>query len=350
MIDKEQQGIINDRLNLEILEKICQGEGISFNISQLSNKLNRHRSTIKKRIDNLLTKKVINEPTCPFTYLYQEYPLFVVVFADFPNYKDVEDWIKTDEQIFAAYSIREEEYNIMIIEFHESLTHYQQWREELITKGKIPTRENRRASTSLFFSNELQIKYEPEITINVLEELFKQKKKVEIQDYRLDKLDLDILRCLLYGDGIKINENFLSKQLKSHRKTIENRIKKLLNNQIIVRPRCQFPQFFLSSNLLLVLSLIDLRQLKSNVIDELKQDFHIPIMFKVSIGKYNCLLFSVHESIDTFLKWNIRYREEFPNLFGIEKIHYLSPVMTRHVDLQKVALGVIRRKLEENPE
>ncbi|NVM55899.1 MAG: Lrp/AsnC family transcriptional regulator [Candidatus Helarchaeota archaeon] len=347
MIEKDQDSLVNDHLNLLILDKICQGEGISFNISQLSNKLSRHRSTIKKRIDNLLKYKVIGKPDCPFTYLYQEYPLFVVVFADFPSYKEVEDWIKTDEQIFAAYSIREEEYNIMIIEFHKSLTLYQQWREELITKGKIPSRANRRASTSLFFSNDLQIKYEPETAIKVLDLLYKQKKTIEINKYRMDKLDLEILKCLLYGDGIKINENFLSKQLNSHRKTIENRIKKLIDNQIIQRPRCQFPQFFLPSNLLLVFSLIDLSDFNNKVFDQLKKDIHIPILFKVSIGKYNLLLFSVHESIDTFLSWNIDYREKFPNTFGIEKINYLSPRMTTFVNLQKVAMGVIKRKLKE---
>ncbi|HUX98604.1 MAG TPA: hypothetical protein VMV49_03565 [Candidatus Deferrimicrobium sp.] len=339
--------LLEERLNLEILEKVCRGEGVHFNISQLSDKLKRHRSTIKKRIDNLLKYKVINKPVCPFIYLYLEYPLFVVVFADFPNIKEVEDWIKTDPHIFASYSIREEEYNVMLIEFHKSLTLYQQWREELITKGKIPRRENRRASTSLFFSNDLQIKYAPETSIKVLEKIFEKKKKIEINGYKMDKLDLDILKCLLNGDGIKVNENFLSKKLNSHRKTIENRIKKLISSEIIQTPRCQFPQFFLPANLLLVFSLLDFREIDEKIYETLKGDSHIPLIFKVSIGKYNSLIFSVHESIDTFLAWNINYREQFPNVFGIEKISYLSPRMTIFVDLQKVSMGVIRRKIQE---
>jgi hypothetical protein len=163
----------------------------------------------------------------------------------------------------------------------------------------------------------------------------------------LDKLDLDILRCLLDGDGIKINENYLSKKLESHRKTIENRIKKLISSKIIEGPRCQFPQFFLPSNLLLVFSLLDLKEFGSKIFEQLKQDYHIPIIFKVSIGKYNCLLLSVHESIDNFLEWNIKYREEHPNIFGIEKISYLSPRMTDFVDFRKVAQGIIKRKLQE---
>ena len=339
--------LLNERLNLEILELVCKGEGISFNISQLSDKLRKHRSTIKKRIDSLLEYKIINEPICPFTFIYQEYPLFVVVYSDFPNYKDVEEWLKTDEQVLAAYNIREEEYNTMIMEFHKSLTHYQQWREDLVANGKIPPRENRRASTSLFFSNDLIIKYEPETGAKVLEHLFERTKKVEINNYQLDKLDLDILKCLLDGDGIKINENYLSKKLDSHRKTIENRLKKLISSKIIEGPKCQFPQFFLPSNLLLVFSLIDLKEIGSKVFELLKQDYHIPIIFKVSIGKYNCLILSVHESIDNFLEWNIKYREEHPNIFGIEKISYLSPRMTNFVDFKKLALGVVKRKLQE---
>ena len=346
MTDKQLESIVNETLNLQILEKICQGEGISFNISSLSNQLKRHRSTIKKRIQNLLKFEIINNPLCPFLYLYQEYSLFVVVFADFPNLKEVKDWIRTDEKIFAAYRIREEEYNVMLIEFHESLTHYQKWREELITKKKIPSREKRRASTSLFFSNDLQIKYEPETSIRVLEEIYTKKKTMEINGYKMDKLDLDILNCLLNGDGIKINENLLSKQLSSHRKTIENRIKKLINNKVILKPRCQFPQFFLPSNLLLVFSLIDFKDADNEIYEKFKNDAHIPIIFKVSIGKYNCLMFSVHESIDDYLSWNIEYRENNPKI-GIEKIIYLSPRMTTFVDLQKVSLGVIKRKLQE---
>jgi len=339
--------LLNERLNLEILELVCKGEGISFNISQLSDKLRKHRSTIKKRIDSLLEYKIIDEPICPFTFIYQEYPLFVVVYSDFPNYKDVEGWLKTDEHVLAAYNIREEEYNTMILEFHKSLTYYQQWREDLVAKGKIPPRENRRASTSLFFSNDLIIKNEPETAAKVLEHLFERTKKVEINNYRMDKLDLDILKCLLDGDGIKINENYLSKKLDSHRKTIENRIKKLIASKIIEGPRCQFPQFFLPSNLLLVFSLMDLKEFGSKIFEQLKQDYHIPIIFKVSIGKYNCLLLSVHESIDGFLEWNINYRNQHPNIFGIEKISYLSPRMTVFVDFKKVALGIIKRKLQE---
>ena len=87
--NKERESLVNDLLNLKILEKICQGEGISFNISRLSQTLNKHRSTIKKRIDNLLKFNVINVPNCPFSYLYREYPLLVMVFADFPNRKEV---------------------------------------------------------------------------------------------------------------------------------------------------------------------------------------------------------------------------------------------------------------------
>ncbi|MFX1293682.1 MAG: hypothetical protein ACFFD2_02310 [Promethearchaeota archaeon] len=339
--------LLNDRLNLKILELICQGKGISFNISKLSEKLRRHRSTIKKRIDNLSKFNIINEPSCPFLYLYNEFPLFVVVFADFPNYREIEDWIESDEHIFAAYNIREEDYNILIMEFHKSLTHYQQWREKLIINGRIPSRENRRASSSFFFSNKLQIKYEPETTINVLERVYENSKKIEINGYQMDQLDLKILRCLLYGDGIKINENYLSKKLNSHRKTIENRIKKLLNNKIIQNPRCIFPQFFLSSNLLLVFSLLDLKDLKGEIFDQFINDFHIPVILKVSIGKYNLLLFSVHESIDSFLTWNIKYREKYPNIIGIEKINYLSPRMTNFVNLQKISIGIIRQKLKD---
>lgn len=351
MSEEEREAIIKDKLNLEILERVCQGKGISFNISQLSSKLNRHRSTIKKRIDSLLDHKIINKPACSFTYMYREYPLFVVVFADFPDETLVDDWIKNDKQIFAAYNIREEEYNIMIFEFHKSLTHYQQWRESLIVERKIPPRENRRASTSLFFSSDLQIKNEPESSIDILEKIFIEKKKndvnVVINGYKIDKLDLDILRALLNGEGIKINENLLSKKLNSHRKTIENRIKKLIANEIIKAPQCQFPQFFLPANLLLVFSLIDFRDVDSRIYDTLKKDEHIPILFKVSIGKYNCLMFSVHENIDDFLEWNINYRNRFPKVFGIEKINYLSPRMTKFVDVQKIALGIIGSKLKE---
>ena len=54
--------LLEDELNLKLLQEICSGNGVEVNISQLAKKLNKHRKTIKDRVNRLFENNIISKP------------------------------------------------------------------------------------------------------------------------------------------------------------------------------------------------------------------------------------------------------------------------------------------------
>lgn len=52
--------LLNEELNLNLLENLCSGIGVSVNIGKLSRNLKKHRNTIKDKVTELIKYKVIN--------------------------------------------------------------------------------------------------------------------------------------------------------------------------------------------------------------------------------------------------------------------------------------------------
>ena len=98
--------MLQDELNLQLLSKLCSGEGLSINLSYLSRKLRRHRNTIRERVRELITFKVIDRPVYPFLALFKQRPVLIAVYADLPDDEKVRNWLKEDTNIFAAFRIR----------------------------------------------------------------------------------------------------------------------------------------------------------------------------------------------------------------------------------------------------
>ena len=103
--------LLGDMLNIEILENICSGTGVSVNISALSKSLGKHRNTIKIQVEELFQNEIISQPFYPFIEIFNQRPLFAVVKADLPKTKDVEDFLIEDETIFASFRSWDEGYN-----------------------------------------------------------------------------------------------------------------------------------------------------------------------------------------------------------------------------------------------
>jgi len=162
--------LLDDERNLLLLKNICSGKGVDVNISMLSRLLRKHRNTIKERVTVLLKQGIIDRPVFPFIHLLNEYPLLVVTRADLPQSRKIEQWMKDDERIFASFKIREEEFNTMRLEFHTDLYGHYMWRDSLVKKGVVPSRDTRFPSSVLFFSNKLIVKYEPNIGLKLIEE------------------------------------------------------------------------------------------------------------------------------------------------------------------------------------
>jgi DNA-binding Lrp family transcriptional regulator len=338
--------LLNDTLNLDILENICSGTGVGVNISALSKTFKKHRNTIQSQVRALFEHKIINTPIYPFMWLYQEYPLLVVVRADLPRTEEIDKFLREDQHIFGAFYVRDEEYNTLLIEYHSNLHSYGQWKKKIVEEHKIPPREIRYPAHALFFSNKHIIKYQPYSPIFTMEEKYKSGQELEINGYKMNKLCFQILKTLVLGNGIRTNENLLAQNLNVHRKTIERRISNLLRENIISGPACRFPKFFVPPNQILVYCLVEIKKSKDKIIKAIKSDPCIPLALETSMGRYNLLLFKVFFSVEDHFKWEERYDNRFPDSIGAMKKIVLSPQMTASIDQQKVSLNIIRQKKE----
>lgn len=342
--------LLEDKDNLVLLEELVSGNAVSVNLSALSRILNKHRNTIKKKVENIFDHNIIARPIFPFLGLYKIYPLLVVVHLDMPESEKFVRWVKEDPYIFAAFRCRQGDYDTILFVYHESITSYQLWMESLpsILKIKygVAEKDTNFLSSTSYFSNQLMVKYNPSSGINLMEEEFKEKGELTIHGYRLDDIDLEIIKYLVSGKGIKVNRTLLCNKTGLHRKTIEKRISKLLKEELISEPVCRFPNFFVPPNYILTYSLLEIKKSKEKIIKEIIKDPHISIALNIIYGKYNLLLFGNHRNISDHLRWEERYRKRFPDSFGSVNITYLSPKMTISFDQQIVSLSIIRNKLE----
>lgn len=339
------QDLLKDVLNLQILKLVCSGSGVQVNINYLSKSFGKHRKTVKDRVANLLSHGIIDRPVCPFFGLFRELPLLVTVYAELPNDRKIIEWMRKDSHIFGAFRIRQEEYNTLLLMFHKSVLDYQMWRESLVESGRIPERTGRQPSTASYFPTGAVIKYRPSAGIGLIENEFvrrkKTGKKTVIGGYALDSFALSTMKCLVNGEGLKINENWLAEELGVHRKTIANRLSALIKAGMILPPVCRFPGFFMPPGFLLVLSLVELKEPRQKAIARITNDPHISLAFRISQGRYNSLMFSAHPRIEEHLAWD---QEQD---FGAAKIIYLTSKMTVSIDQQKVSLAVIDERLNE---
>ncbi len=342
--------MLQDELNLQLLSKLCSGEGLAINLSYLAKKHKRHRNTVRERVRELTAFNIIDRPIFPFFALFKERTLLVAVYADLPDNEQVQKWLRNDAHIFAAFRIREGEYNMMLFELHKDLCGYHTWREAIVREGKIPGRGERVPATAIYLSNVLMDKYAPNAPVQLIKQDFLEKRVTKINGCTLDDLTIRILASLTNGEGISVNENFLAKEFGVHRRTVSERIRKMIDAEIILRPVCRFPSFFVPPNFLLVFSLVELRKTSEQLMRELCTDPHISLSYRVSEGRYNLLLFEAHLSLEDYLRWESSYGARYPGCFGSIKNTYLSPRMTIPIDQQKASMGVIAEKLVETRE
>ncbi len=345
--------LLEDQDNLRLMEELVSGKAVSVNISELSRILDKHRNTVKKRVEALFDANIIDHPIYPFHGLYKVYPLLAVVHMDLPEVNESTEgiirWVKEDPQIFAAFRTRQGEYDTLLFTYHENITAYQLWMSTipsiLMINYNVQEEDSHFETSTSYFSNQLMIKYNPSTGINLLEREFKEKGSLKLRGYEIDELDLDIIRCLVNGKGIKTNMTGLSEKTGLHRTTIMKRIDALQEEGYLGEDVCRFSNFFVPPNHLLTYVLIQFKKLDEGVLNELIIDTSIPLAIQTIHGKYNMLLFGNHISLDEHLRWEENYRKSFPESFGAAHITYLSPEMTISFNQQIVSLSYIRSKL-----
>ncbi len=350
--------LLEDMDNLKIMDELVSGNAVSVNISELSRLLGRHRNTIKNKVDTIFDHNIIDPPVYPFHGLYKVYPLLAVVNLDIPDEKNVNEkiirWVKEDPQIFAAFRFRQGEYNTILFTYHENITAYQLWMSTvpsiLMINYGVEEKQSKFESSTAYFSNQLMIKYNPSTGINLIEKDFQEKGGLKLRGYELKGLDLNIIRCLVNGKGIKTNHTLLCDRTGLHRKTVEKRIKALKEDGLLGAPVSRFPNFFVPPNYLLTYILVQFKKLDERILNEIIIDTNIPIAIQTIHGKFNLLMFGNHSSLDDHLQWEENYRTMFPDSFGSAQITYLSPEMTINFNQQIVSLSYIREKLGESQE
>ncbi|MFH0849217.1 MAG: hypothetical protein V1857_06925 [archaeon] len=336
---------MEDETNLLLLRSLVSGETVSVNVSTLSQKLARHRNTVRRAVSRLLEHKVVNPPVCPFVGLYKEYPLLVVVRADLPYNTLVRDWVAHDRHIFAAYWSRQSEYNMLLFIYQKDVLAYQLWRESLIEERKIPPRQSRFPSSSIYVSNQLMLKYEPSAATSLMREELTKKGSIEINGLTMGKLEFQVLENLVNGGVFKLNETLLSKKLGIHRKTVRKRIEQMAGDGWILKPVCRFPDLLCPPNYVLAYSMMEIRKGRERVTAAFQGDPHVSMLLRISIGGYNVLLFSAHQSVTEHMEWEQFLSRRFPGCIGYVDTTYLSPRTKILIDQQKVSLGIIEDRL-----
>ena len=337
--------LLEDPVNLKLLEFLCSGKGITININELSKNLGKHRNTIKTKLKGIFDYKILDPPHYPFYWFFTEYPLLVIEKNDFPRDSKTNDWIEKDPYIWAAFFIKEEEYNTLMIEFHKSLHTYQNWRENIIKEEKVTfTDKTPYPSDPIFLSSQNIIKYDPSTPIHIIEDNFRKNPKIQINEFNLDELSLNIMKQLLFGKGIKTNESMLAKELNIHRRTVQRRIEQFLENKIISQAMCRFPRIWVPPEYFLVITLLEIQKNKESIIRTLRRDPRVTFIIKTFTGRYNLLLFSISYRMEDHLKWQEEYDQRFVDSIGAIKNTYLSPAMTFSIAQEYISLVFLQEK------
>ena len=340
--------LLNDEINLKLLEYIVSGKGVNINISELSKNLNKHRNTIKNRVDKLFDYKIINKPKYPFPCLFKELPLMVISRDNLLRDEKTKHFIEYSDPIFAAFFFKEEEYNTLMISFHKDVCSHVNWRDDIIRQEIIPERDGGYPSQVIQLGTGCFEKFNTSAPIHIIGQNLKTKRQQTIRGVEMDGLSFEILSKLLHGFGIRTNENFLSKELNVHRRTIERRIEHLLRERVIRRPVCFFPRLLVPPEYILVKSLVQVKNMEDEVLKYFKNDNHITWIIKAVTGKggFNFVIFSTFYKIEDHLEWEEELDERFPDCIGAVKDSYLSPKMTFSIDPEFVSLCIIKNRLK----
>lgn len=334
-----------DGTKQDLLRSLAFGNGVSVNVHCLSRNLNKHRNTVQGRVEEIFEKKLLNPPIFPFMGLYKEYPLLVFVWSQLPYDEKIEAWFKEDPHIFAAFRSRYSEYNTLLILYHKDITSYQLWREQLAVEHKLPLiNGSLPPSSTMYFSNQLVVKYDPNAPVRLLEEDLTRTGHAQFDGQEIDSLTLQIIKLLTKGKCIKINESKLSKELGISRKTVINRTRELLKEKWISTPVCRFPNFFTPPGYILAILKLEIRGLKQKFIQSIRNDPHITMAFDIKENTYNILLFGAFQNLTQELEWEIKQGLYYPDVIGHVDIQYFSPKSIVDISQTRISLGLIDKK------
>ena len=339
--------------NLKIIASLVTGDSVVINYSELGRKLSKNRGTIQERVERLLEYNIISPPSFPFYYLFNVYPLALLTNMDIPDCVEcqprIKKWIMDDPRIIAAYKFRQGEYGTLIFTLHRDMKEAHNWMSMLpYTLETVYHVEKEHAtfnSNTIYLSNELLLKYDPSTSINILER-DSRKGEVCLNGYCLDRLDLQILRLLLTGKGIKYNRNKVSQTSGLHSSTVEKRVNQMLKEKILLDPVCRFSNIFTPPGYLLSYMLVNLQQPMDTGVSSLLLNENIPIMWKTVYSKYNLLMFHLHTNLHD-LYGDIDSGRESYKIIEKAQARYLSHDALKRFSPKNLSLHYIASKIRE---
>ncbi|MFW9794431.1 MAG: hypothetical protein ACFFEE_09020 [Candidatus Thorarchaeota archaeon] len=332
--------ILDDLLNIKLLQLICSGTGVEINISELSEQLKKHRNTVVSRIENLFSNRIIDRPFHPFSQVFVEYPLLVLEKANLSRNRKTNTWIESDPQIWAAFFVKDDEYNTLLIELHRDIHAYQLWRDCNFQEEYI-------SSESIYLSTKAIIKNDPASSVELLKMDFQNTSQMRMNGLTIDQTYLDLIEALMLGRSVWTNPNSLARELNVHRMTVQRRLDLLLQEKIISHPLSRFPRMWAPPGYFIVLSLIELKKQKDHISKILTEDPHTSLLVKAGAGKYNLLAISCFSRLRDHLTWEEEYDQRFSGSIGAVKNLYLSPSMTFSIHQQYVPLEFLKKQLSK---
>jgi hypothetical protein len=336
-----------NELNLKLIELLCSGIGVEISPIEHTKRFKKHRNTIMNKINKLFEYKIIDRPLCSFHSIFNMYPLLTIEKGLFTRDSNSKSFIENNPHIMKGFLFRENEYNTLLITLQKDLFSYQNWREEIQKKEKITPNKSEYVSEAILLSTKNFLKYDPSASIKIIQQHFKNERYKDINSLLMDDLSIELLKSLLAGKGIKINENLLANKLNVHRQTIRRRIQQLISAGIITNPVCRFPRIWIPPEYFQVLSLLEIKENKEAIINELLNDPRVPVVIKANERHFNLVIFSNFHSMEDHLIWQEEYDQKFSSGFGEVKNSYLSPAMTFTIEQEHISLNFIRNLLND---
>jgi DNA-binding transcriptional ArsR family regulator len=336
-------GLLDDPLNVELLKLVCAGEGIEINVSELAEHFRKHRNTVSSRIDTLFEYGIADRPFHPLPFLFEQYPFLVIEKCDFPRDKKTNKWIEVDPYIWAAFFFRDEEYNTLLVELHKDLFHYQTWKDRIVDEGLVSIIQGREYihSEAIYVHTKAIIKYDPSSALHVFKRNQQDGIHDKINDLEIDDTYLNLLEALIRGRGVWTNPSALARKLGIHRRTVQRRLKLLLDGRIISPAVSRFPRVWVPPQYFMVVSLLDIKTHKERIQNTLAADPHVSFLAKATAGRYNYLTVAGFYRMEDHLNWEEEYGQRFSGSIGAIKNIYLSPAMTFSIHQQYVALAYL---------
>ena len=138
-----------------------------------------------------------------------------------------------------------------------------------------------------------------------------------------NKDNLMILESLVKSDSVSINFNELGRILSKNRGTIQDRVEKLIEKNIVEPPSFPFIHLFSAFPLLTLINMDipDCIECEPRITKWIQEDPRIIAAYKFRQGKYGTLIFSLHMNLKDAHEWMAQIPSILENEYHVEKKH-----------------------------